>query len=218
MIGARPARAVLLLVPLTLAAASASCGSAAPKRPGQQDETLSRLGLTREVPDELKTACRRLARKTALQPVYCPPVVPASYVSVASARTDPKRSYTLDLYSDIDRKESGGHWIVAAGPPRVMGWQLSGGAKPVMRRGRVGGIAVRLYTVARGEVGGYHGGHYVVAWRWDGAEYLVSLHGYPNAARAEAIASGIIDQMKRCTSSSPPADGACRLVFGRRIS
>lgn len=148
--------------------------------------------------------------------VYCPPVVPASYVSVSATRTDPPRSYLLELYSDIDRKESGGHWAIAAGPPRVMGWQLDAAVNPMPRRGRLRGTPVRLYKMAPYPGGGYHSGHFVVAWRRGGAEYQVSLHGYHNAGRAKAIAAALIDQMTRCTSERPSTAGSCALVFVAR--
>lgn len=146
--------------------------------------------------------------------VYCPPVVPSSYVSVDFTRTEPRQSYLFELVSDIDRKESGGHWVIAAGPPRTLRWVFEAAVKPVPKRSRLDGTPVRLYRIEPQPVGGYYGGHFVVAWRFEGAEYHVSLHGYHNASRAKEIAKGLMGQMRDCRRGrGSGAAPSCRLVF-----
>ncbi len=147
--------------------------------------------------------------------VYCSPVVPSSHVSVAFTRTKPRPSYLFELSSDIDRKQSGGHWVIAAGPPRTIRWVFEAAMKPpVPKRSRIDGTPVRLYRIPPQPAGGYYGGHFVVTWRFQGAEYHVSLHGYHNASRAKEIARGLIGQMRDCRpGGGSGAARSCRLVF-----
>jgi hypothetical protein len=213
------------------------CGGGSGGTGGPDDATVARLGLTRELPPRLLSACDRAARLTALEVVYCPPVVPAGPVAEVqfvdvfqqSFRVGRKfrhrpvgRSYRVHLVSpSLHDPESGGHWAFEAGPPKdihsvlhaLTGIPGTGREKDLAvkstRSVTLAGVNAEVLHMARYPQGGIHGGHVVVRWNMRGTDYLISVHGYQNEERALAMADGLISLIRACPAGASDDDHDC---------
>jgi hypothetical protein len=219
------------------------CGNAPKQLTGPDNGDLARLGLTRDLPPRLVHACDEAADLSAIEVVYCPPVVPVGPVSdiqfvdlfqkAVRVRGKPRarpvpHSYRVHLDSpSIADRESLGHWAFEAGPPRQIEAVLhpytedptshaSAGESVLSARSvELSGIPSDLLRMARYPLGGIHGGHVVVRWSFAGTDYLLSLHGYENEDRALAMAEGLIMLIQNCPAGTRNEGDRCAAAIDR---
>lgn len=200
------------------------------------------LGLTTHVPPSITGACARLAHEEQTQGVprivFCPPLVPSARPQVIQtiggadgSDTHLRTGYLVSAFSPACGSRDGScHWTFAAGPARVLhGWvyPLAPLAPPGERRlkplrprlthARLVDRAVTIYRMplhGQGD-GGLYDGHVVVQWQFQDTTFQISMHGYENRTRAEAIAAAQIRQLEHCSTSRQRRrfPTTCRLVF-----
>ena len=186
------------------------------------------LGLTSQVPPSITSACRHIAREEAAKSVhrvvFCPPLVPATLpqvvqtVGAADGSDGNLRSgYLVSLFSPACGAQDGScHWTFAAAPAAVLrpwvyppaplvppGQKPLKPLKPRIAHTRLAGHGVTLYRMplhGQGD-GGLYDGHIVVQWQLNGTTFQISMHGYENRPRAEAMAAALIREVGRCATS-----------------
>lgn len=231
---ARPRRgATSLVAGLMCCGLIASCVGSSETRSHAE---LDRLGLTRSLPAKLTDACRRIQRRVDIA-VYCPPVVPESHppppqieqagplgIGFSHGRVT---RWTRDYYeanvqsgSWLDHA-SDGHWIFAAGSPRLVGRRINAlplqgpptgmvaSAVLTSRNVRIAGLMASVKRMARYPQGGINGGHVLVTWKVGATDYLVSIHGFQNEPRAVAMAEGLINEIRSCPLAAGPVISGC---------
>jgi hypothetical protein len=222
------------LVCAALVVASAAAGA-----------SIDATGLTARVPAPVRAACARLAREEARQGlkriVFCPPLVPSAVPQVIQSvgaadgnSVSAKHLRTGYLVSSFSpaagSRDGGGHWTFAAGrggvlrvwvfPPAPLAPEGQRRLRPLRPResqARVGGRAVTIYQMplhGQGD-GGLYDGHVVVQWQIGATTFQVSMHGYENRARVEAMAAALIREIDRCSTvaSRRRFGKACGLAF-----
>jgi hypothetical protein len=172
------------------------------------------LGLTRRLPAEYRAVCAEQAAYAPAGARTCPPLIPGGRlkVIVAAPFSRQKRydgGYNADLasrsLSDLRGQQietNGGHWHYdVSWTPAVRrllvrrGVQRPANAdeRSACRGSRLGAERVEACEVVPYEKGGgLSGGHIAYIWRHAQADYVLSIHGYANEARARAMMAALI--------------------------
>lgn len=193
--------AVLALAVLGCSSGEADDGRQPPELDAAQ---LRRLGLTREVPGQVREACAE-ARRLAKVRVVCPrlvPDVPLTRIEGlwGSMVSGPGLVYELSFVNAggfFDRPLKGvEHWITGGGVAEVVQKEVLTdfvnevkGNPKLMRSLAVRGRLVRVYRFPRYPAGGPNGDHVAAVVRVGDELVFASLHGerYVNAAVAMAV-------------------------------
>lgn len=236
---------VVLTACSTSGSTSSSADVAAPPARSTTPSTPT-TGLSPIVPRSITTACRHLAAEEARERirrvVFCPPLVPSPQPQVVQSvgaadgnsvsAQHLTTGYLVSAFSPtLGSRDASGHWTFAAGQGGVLrGWVYPPAplAPPGQRRprplrprvshARLAGQTVTVYRMplhGQGD-GGLYDGHVVVQWQSEGTTFQLSMHGYENRPRVEAMAAALIREVARCSSASasdPSAVRNCRLVF-----
>jgi hypothetical protein len=185
---------------VALALAAVGCGGA-PEGDDIRAAAFRQAGLTADVPNALRAACRRI-ESDAGPTVYCPPVVPAGPFQVRSVDSG-RGGYNLDLYSPAIHRSSGGHWATGVTRPGELAWILhpstSRLAPEVVRRTvRLGAVRAVRYVIPQDVNGGsIYMGHVLYVWKARGRTYYLTLHGRRNGARARLMAEALAAKIAR---------------------
>jgi hypothetical protein len=200
---ARPARAARPARPARPAPAASPAG-----RPGPA------LGLATRLPAAYRRACSRQAAAAPRRARSCPPLIPAGRLQVldAAALTPPHGEFNVDLASPsigtlngarIDA--DGGHWHydVAWTPAARWVWvhrrieRPQNGPRSRCTRLELAAERVEACRVAPyDQGGGLQGGHIAYVWDHAGASYAISLHGYANEPRVQAMMAALIERVR----------------------
>jgi hypothetical protein len=177
---------------------------------------LRQLGLTREIPARVRSACAE-ARRAATVRVLCPSLVPDAPLSMiaglggAIVFLDERRFYELDFWSAGGRpRRRVEHWITGGGQAGVVEkWALTDVANEVKgnptlaRRLVLAGRQVRVYRYPHYPAGGHHGSHWAAFVRVGDELLFASLHGKRYVGAAVAMAVDLAEQAARFPA--PPA-------------
>jgi hypothetical protein len=200
-----------------LAALTAACGGG-DARTARAAKPAGRPGLALDLTTRLPAAYRRVcARQAAAAPRRartCPPLIPGGRLDVidALALARPRGDFNVDIGSASIKTlngaaidTNGGHWHYdvawtpaarrlyvhrriehAVDGPRSRCTHLQLAAEPVE--------ACRVAPYDQG--GGLEGGH--IAYVWDDARvsYAISLHGYANEPRVQAMMAALIERVR----------------------
>jgi hypothetical protein len=221
----RIAVANAVLLSLVLVACGGSSGAPAPTSTttpattaaGITGSTLNRLGLTRNPSPGVLHGCRRVAARTKLDFVYCPPITPtgrAQPFESGSYGNDEPRTYVINFQSPSlpQPSSNGGHWLVqAAKPPQLVATAFTSTMSAKVT-GHFREAGVRATTLLKGGGEALEANHAIVRWQVRGVGYDLSVHGHPNAAQAEAMARALILEMVRCPGTTGSQQG-CQLAL-----
>ena len=164
------------------------------------------LGLTTRLPAAYRRVCARQAAAAPPRARSCPPTIPAGRLEVLDARalTRPAGEFDVDAASSSIRA-GGGHWHydVAWTPAARRVWvhgrieHPQNGPRSRCTRLELAAERVEACRVApydRG--GGINGGHIAYVWDHAGASYAISLHGYSNEPRVQAMMAALIERVR----------------------
>jgi len=173
------------------------------------------LRLTRDLPPGYEKACQRLAEYAPREVAACPPLVPAGPLKVEVAaplsRTRRDRDWfvmsfascSLNSYRGQSIETNGCHWAYEIAWSRmtrrivvqrvIHGRGNPAGARSACRWSSPAGQRLRACRVPPFEqAGGFHGGHVAHVWERALAAIVLSVHGYLNEARVEAMMTALI--------------------------
>lgn len=149
----------------------------------------------------LRDTCRRLVARTPVT-VYCPTLVPPGPLSLGYSHAD-RDGYQVEVNSPMIHRSSAGHWAFGAGSPARVDSLLHPSTSRLepsisVSKARLGNLPVTYYVLPpQLNGGGMFRGHVLYAWRLDGKEYYLTLHGHRNALRAKLMAEALIERIRR---------------------